>query len=122
MGYQMFGAACFRHGKRMGRQSVGWFLQWIWLHPYFRHHHYMSSAWPRFIERFGRDFIPEFPYSSAMKSFLRKYATPEQLAILSEHGDAEKYLTDDWREASLIMPITSIDLEKFVPNELRNLV
>ena len=43
-----------------------------------------------------------------MKSFLRKYATPKQLAILSEHGDAEKYLTDDWREASLIMPITSI--------------
>jgi hypothetical protein len=121
MGYQMFGAACFRYGRRMGVDFEGWFLQWVWLHPYFRHHGYLSRAWPKFLERFSRSFIPEWPYSAPIKSLLRKHLTPEQVAVLANHGDAEKYITDDWKEDS-VMPVTSVSIGQFVPEKLQNLV
>jgi hypothetical protein len=121
MGFQMFGAACFRYGQRMGGNFEGWFLVWVWFHPYFRSHGYLSRAWPRFLERFNRNFIPEWPYSAPIKSLLRKHVTPEQIEVFANHGDAEKYITDNWKEDS-IMPVTSVSIAKFVPEELQNLV
>jgi hypothetical protein len=121
MGYQMFGAACFRFGKRIGPNFEGWFLQWVWLHPYFRNQGYLSRAWSGFLERFDRNFIPEWPYSAPIKSLLRKHLTPEQIAVLAKHGDAEKYITDDWKEDS-VFPATSIPVSKFVPEELQFLL
>jgi hypothetical protein len=59
------GSCCFRLRKS------SYALQWIWLHPYFRRHGLLSSAWPKFVDEFGK-FKIEQPLSDGMKAFLKK--------------------------------------------------
>jgi hypothetical protein len=63
----VIGACCFR------KREVGYALQWVWLHPYWRRHGLLSEAWPEFISEFG-SFDCEPPLSDAMKRFLTKHA------------------------------------------------
>ena len=62
----VIGACCFR------QRDTGMSLQWIWLHPYYRRQGLLSYQWPRFQEKFGKDFLVEGPVSYAMEQFLRK--------------------------------------------------
>ncbi|BDI30536.1 hypothetical protein CCAX7_25870 [Capsulimonas corticalis] len=67
--YQAVGAVNFR--KRNWSHVSPWGLEWIWLHPFARGRGYLKAAWPYFEQEFG-DFIPEPPYSPAMRHFLLK--------------------------------------------------
>ncbi len=77
-GIEVIGACCFRYGKRYADVSERWFLQWIWLHPYFRNTGRLKEIWSKFINDFGNNFLPEPPLSHAMQGFLSKYGTDEQ--------------------------------------------
>lgn len=57
------GAACFR------LRPVGYALQWVWIHPYWRRQSLLSGAWPIFLEEFGQ-FECERPLSEGMQRFL----------------------------------------------------
>jgi len=85
-GSEIFGAVCFRWRDDWEDVSSRWCLQWVWLHPYFRHKGYLQEVWPQFLERYGRDFFPETPYSGAMIGFLRKNITKEQLKVFEGLG------------------------------------
>lgn len=62
------GACCFRW-RNFKDSEARWGMQWIWLHPYYRDHGILTRAWPRFHELHG-NFLPEAPFSPAMKKFL----------------------------------------------------
>lgn len=64
------GACCFRWREWVDAPH-GWALQWILLHPYFRHQGILSNAWSLFTQRFG-SFHVEEPLSEAMHNFLFK--------------------------------------------------
>jgi len=66
----LVGACCFRF-RDFKDAEPRWVLQWAWLHPYSRGRGILSAAWDGFHGTFG-NFLPEPPYSPAMKAFLRK--------------------------------------------------
>lgn len=59
------GACCFYH------EEEAWVLDWVWMHPYFRHKGVFRNAWPEFIEKYGKFKISK-PYSAEMERFLKK--------------------------------------------------
>ena len=67
------GACCFRK-----REDGCMWLQWIWIHPFFRRRGLLSAAWPKFKAAHG-DFGLETPLSDAMQAFAKSMnpaATP----------------------------------------------
>lgn len=63
------GACCFRWRTGEDALPAGWALVWVWIHPYFRNHGHLTTAWPYFKAKFG-DFVVEHPLSPAMAAFL----------------------------------------------------
>ena len=78
------GACCFRR-KPFGNNKYYWSLDWIWLHPYFRHQHILSGYWETFMDTY-QGFYVEPPYSLEMQSFLAKINWDE---------DINKYLKEE---------------------------
>lgn len=64
------GGCCFR--RREYKNAPQWTLDWIWLHPFFRHRGILSTHWRHFQAQFG-NFSVEPPLSSAMQAFLKKH-------------------------------------------------
>jgi hypothetical protein len=86
------GACCFRV------REAGWALQWIWLHPYFRDHGYLTAAWDAFRALFGGLYV-EPPLSSAMAGFLkaRQSSLCEDLCVVKPlNGEPNAYAVR-WR-------------------------
>ena len=73
------GAVCFARRDFPGKQPFQ--LQWIWIHPFERHQGLLTSAWPKFIQKFGQ-FEVEGPLSAAMDSFLKKHPKQPEYASL----------------------------------------
>lgn len=46
-----------------------WVLNWIWLHPFFRHRGLLKEKWTYFQDTFG-DFLIDKPVSPSMEEFL----------------------------------------------------
>lgn len=65
---RFIGACCFRL-KNEGTQDSYWSMDWVWLHPYFRHRGHLRKAWPMFVKKYG-DFEVEEPWSAGMEKFL----------------------------------------------------
>jgi len=66
-----FGAVGVRWKKYDDIPVAGWFMTWAWFHPSEQRKGHLKNAWPYILKLFP-DFIPDPPYSTAMKSFLRK--------------------------------------------------
>jgi hypothetical protein len=64
------GAICFRWMEQDGLPH-GYWLAWVWLHPYARACGILSAWWPTFRELYG-DFLCATPISPAMSAFLAK--------------------------------------------------
>lgn len=47
-------------------------LDWVWVHPFFRNKHELSSRWSVFKKRFG-NFTVSQPISLHMKAFVEKH-------------------------------------------------
>jgi hypothetical protein len=69
-GQRHFGACCFRL-RNYKNAPASWWLDWAWLHRYFRSRGYLSAAWPQFMEKYGH-FHLEAPLSHSMQAFLKK--------------------------------------------------
>lgn len=65
--YRIYGACCF--SQLQVATSTYWVLEWIWLHPFFRHRGKLSTFWKGLEKEFG-DFFIKMPISNDMKSFL----------------------------------------------------
>ena len=63
--------ALFFRWQEWSDVPAGYSLEWVWVHPFFRHRGLLSKAWPKFVERFG-EFHVSPPYSPSMKEFLNK--------------------------------------------------
>jgi hypothetical protein len=48
-----------------------WVLQWIWIHPFFRHRGNLRKIWNKLEEKFD-DFHIASPISNDMNAFLKK--------------------------------------------------
>jgi len=70
MPYRLVGGGCFRPRESTNREPL-WILDWIWLHPFFRHRGHLSTHWQYFRQQYG-EFIIEQPYSADMEKFLAK--------------------------------------------------
>ena len=66
-----FGAVGIRWKKYDNLPEAGWFMAWAWFHPSEQRKGHLKNAWPHILKLFP-DFIPDPPFSPAMKSFLRK--------------------------------------------------
>ncbi|ABC34587.1 hypothetical protein [Burkholderia thailandensis] len=73
MPHRVFGACCFRD-RDSSSGAPSWSLDWVWMHPYFRHCGHLKEAWPMFEREYGEGFHVEEPVSLAMRSFMEKYA------------------------------------------------
>lgn len=69
-GHRYIGACCFRW-REFKDAPASWFMDWMWLHPYFRSRGHLTRAWPLFTTRYG-DFHCATPLSHSMKAFLAK--------------------------------------------------
>jgi hypothetical protein len=67
----IIGACCFRWRNDYWNQDHCWAMQWMWLHPFYRHRGLLSQAWGGFRGEFG-SFVAEPPLSDAMEGFLGK--------------------------------------------------
>ncbi len=65
---RIFGACCFSKLK-FTKASDFWALEWIWLHPFFRHRGKLKKYWPYLEKEFG-NFVVKEPISSDMKAFM----------------------------------------------------
>ena len=70
--YRLCGGGCFRWREREAGEPK-WELDWVWLHPFFRHRNLFSSQWALFKDRFG-DFGIAQPISADMERFLKKHS------------------------------------------------
>jgi hypothetical protein len=79
---RIIGACCFR--KRFKENwDYCWSLDWIWLHPYYRHQRKLTDAWQLFNRKY-QYFHVEPPYSIEMEKFLSKVGwidDPEKYTI-----------------------------------------
>ena len=64
------GSCCFRK-RFIDGKNYYWSLDWIWLHPYFRHRKILSEHWERFVNIFCGFYVEE-PLSLEMEAFLKK--------------------------------------------------
>jgi hypothetical protein len=67
-GWRAFGACEFNPGDA---PRGGWWLEWIWFHPYFRGKGYLKKAWSSFVAELKTAIEVRPPFSRAMLSFLR---------------------------------------------------
>jgi hypothetical protein len=65
---RVIGGACFRK-----TDDDGYFLDWIWFHPFSRNRKKLRQHWPNFKERFGQFSVTE-PLSAQMVGFLKNQA------------------------------------------------
>jgi hypothetical protein len=68
------GAAIFRW-RQYTNVPAGWWLAWVWLHPYVRRCGLLTRAWPTFTATYPGFFV-EPPLSNGMRHFLDKHAYP----------------------------------------------
>lgn len=61
--------ACLFSKKSLSKSENIWVLEWIWLHPFFRHRGFLKEKWTFFQETFG-DFCIGRPVSPNMEAFL----------------------------------------------------
>jgi len=66
-----FGAVGIRWAKKYDEIPQGWFMTWAWFHPSEQRKGHLEIAWPHILKLFP-NFMPDPPYSPAMKAFLRK--------------------------------------------------
>lgn len=71
--HRVFGACCFRL-RGWSDHAPAWSLDWVWMHPYFRHRGHLTRAWTIFEHRYGENFHVARPFSLAMNSFMEKCA------------------------------------------------
>lgn len=69
--YRLYGGGCFRW-QTFENGSSKWKLDWIWLHPFFRHRRKLSKQWQTFKEKYG-SFDIEKPLSADMERFVKKH-------------------------------------------------
>ena len=65
----VYGACCF--SKLNIVEKDYWKLNWIWVHPFFRHRGMIKDHWKYFEEEFG-DFYIAKPVSPEMENFVKK--------------------------------------------------
>ena len=103
----VLGAACLRWRTYTNLPDGLWALQWIWLHPYARHHGVFRAAWPLLLARYDGVHL-EPPVSSTMQRLvagtptrtlqttegtpLRLYLPPPPAA----EGEDDQRFTSDW--------------------------
>lgn len=61
--------ACLFSKKSFSKSENIWVLEWIWLHPFFRHRGFLKEKWTFFQDEFGDFFIGK-PVSPNMEAFL----------------------------------------------------
>jgi len=71
MPYRIYGSCLFSKLPIKG-DDIYWKLEWIWLHPFFRHRGKLKIYWHTLEAQFG-DFFIGHPVSNDMKAFI-KYA------------------------------------------------
>jgi hypothetical protein len=69
--YRLFGGGCFRW-RELQDHDPAWVLDWVWIHPFFRHRGYLSKHWKFLKQEYG-DFLVERPLSADMEKFLAKH-------------------------------------------------
>ena len=69
--YRLCGGGCFRIREQEAGNAV-WELDWIWIHPFFRHRGLMKNQWKNFQQFFGEFTVSE-PLSFEMTKALDKY-------------------------------------------------
>jgi len=68
--FRLFGGGCFRWREFEDHESL-WVLDWVWLHPFFRHRGHLTKHWKYMRQHYG-NFLVEHPLSADMKKFLAK--------------------------------------------------
>ena len=68
--YRVYGACCFTVIPISPKPI--WKLEWIWLHPFFRHRGNLGKHWEFLEKECGDDFFVKKPISRDMKYFLEK--------------------------------------------------
>lgn len=68
--HNVIGGCCFRIRYAKNNTNPIPFLDWIWLHPYYRRCGILTHLWPYFKRAYGDDFRLEYPLSDGMKKFL----------------------------------------------------
>ncbi len=67
--YRIYGGCYFKKMKLLSVE-IHWVLQWIWIHPFFRHRGNLKRNWADFEREFHNFSIAE-PISNDMKCFLK---------------------------------------------------
>ena len=65
---RILGGACFWKEEN----GQGYFLDWVWFHPFARNRGYLRQTWPKFTQNFGA-FRVTSPLSVHMEKFLEKH-------------------------------------------------
>lgn len=68
--FRLFGGGCFRWRDFKDHDS-SWVLDWVWLHPFFRHRGHFSQHWEHMKQYYG-EFLIEPPLSADMEKFLAR--------------------------------------------------
>jgi len=69
---RVFGACGLRHATFENETKPRWEMQWVWLHPFFRHRGHLAKVWPFLRQRYG-DFLIQRPLSPGMETFIAKH-------------------------------------------------
>ncbi|WP_301002352.1 hypothetical protein [Capsulimonas corticalis] len=69
-GYYALGAIGFR--RIFHKSKPYWILNWAWFHPFIRGKSRLVKLWPALMQRFGKNFLVEFPVSHSMQAVLKK--------------------------------------------------
>lgn len=69
--FRLFGGGCFRWREYKDHEP-SWVLDWVWIHPFFRHRGNLHKHWTFMKEQYG-DFLVERPLSSDMEKFIAKH-------------------------------------------------
>jgi hypothetical protein len=66
--HRIYGACLFTV-KEFTEDKDYWLLQWIWIHPFFRHRGNLKKTWNKLEEKFD-NFLIASPISNDMNAFL----------------------------------------------------
>jgi hypothetical protein len=70
---RIFGCCMFEN-KEIYQNHKQWVLEWVWIHPFFRHRGSLQKYWNGLEKQFG-DFLIKEPVSCGMKEFLKKISS-----------------------------------------------